>query len=148
MPINYSDYPSNWKDIRKDILERANHCCEWCGVKNYTYGYRNLDGEFVSEYTVGENIYDDAWWESQFGDDQEPKRIRIILTVAHLGIPKFPCDTGDKNDKMDCRYNNLVALCQKCHLNFDKKQHIENRQKTLQAKRDEAIEATGQLKLF
>ncbi len=37
MPINYNDYPSNWKtEIRPRILERAGHRCELCGVKNYT----------------------------------------------------------------------------------------------------------------
>lgn len=36
MPINYNDYPSNWKtEIRPRILERANHCCEECGAENY-----------------------------------------------------------------------------------------------------------------
>ena len=36
MPINYADYPDNWNEIRERILKRANHCCEHCGVPNYT----------------------------------------------------------------------------------------------------------------
>lgn len=36
MPIDYSDYPSNWKtEIRPAILNRANNRCEICGAKNY-----------------------------------------------------------------------------------------------------------------
>ena len=39
MPINYSRYPKNWNDLRKQVLERANHCCEECGIPNYSiYG--------------------------------------------------------------------------------------------------------------
>ena len=34
-PENKKRYPSNWKDIRKDILERANNKCEFCGIENY-----------------------------------------------------------------------------------------------------------------
>jgi len=35
MPIDYSEYPPNWKEIRKRILDRANNCCEFCGIPNY-----------------------------------------------------------------------------------------------------------------
>ncbi len=28
MPCNYSLYPSDWKEIRARILERAHYCCE------------------------------------------------------------------------------------------------------------------------
>ena len=34
MPINYKDYPKNWKDIRKLVLQRAGNKCELCGAKN------------------------------------------------------------------------------------------------------------------
>jgi 5-methylcytosine-specific restriction endonuclease McrA len=39
MPIKKEDrsrYPSNWKDIRQDILARADNKCEFCGIENYT----------------------------------------------------------------------------------------------------------------
>jgi 5-methylcytosine-specific restriction endonuclease McrA len=36
MPIDYSNYPPDWKTrIRPDILERAGHRCEFCGIGNY-----------------------------------------------------------------------------------------------------------------
>lgn len=41
MPIDYKNYPDNWKDIRNDILIRAKNCCEGsprypnCNVPNY-----------------------------------------------------------------------------------------------------------------
>ncbi len=36
-PENKSRYPKDWNTvIRPAILERANHCCENCGVANYS----------------------------------------------------------------------------------------------------------------
>jgi len=40
-PENKKRYPKNWKQIREEVLERANHCCEGspkypdCRVANY-----------------------------------------------------------------------------------------------------------------
>ncbi len=41
---------------------------------------------------------------------------KVILTVAHVD-----------HDKNNNRFDNLAALCQKCHLNHDLPQHINNR---------------------
>jgi 5-methylcytosine-specific restriction endonuclease McrA len=41
---------------------------------------------------------------------------KVILTVAHI----------DRN-KNNNRFNNLAALCQRCHLNHDRKHHIRKR---------------------
>ena len=35
MPINYKDYPHDWKEIRIEILLRANNRCELCNAENY-----------------------------------------------------------------------------------------------------------------
>jgi hypothetical protein len=42
--------------------------------------------------------------------------VRIVLTVAHLN-----------HDPRDNREENLKALCQWCHLNYDKLHHAETR---------------------
>ena len=34
-PENRKRYPANWKEIRKDILKRADNKCEFCGIENY-----------------------------------------------------------------------------------------------------------------
>ncbi len=48
MPIDYRTYPANWKKkIRPAVLARADHCCERCGVRNYSVDHRNSRGEFV-----------------------------------------------------------------------------------------------------
>lgn len=49
----------------------------------------------------------------------------VTLAVAHLGATKDDGTPGDKHDKADCRDVNLAALCQRCHLNFDRKDHLE-----------------------
>ena len=44
--------------------------------------------------------------------DVLPKQIAIVLTIAHLN-----------HTPEDCRPENLCALCQKCHLNYDQEYH-------------------------
>lgn len=44
---------------------------------------------------------------------------KVILTVAHLN-----------HTPMDCRDENLKALCQKCHLTYDAQHHAQNAAKT------------------
>lgn len=41
---------------------------------------------------------------------------KVVLTVAHI----------DRN-KANNRFSNLAALCQRCHLKHDMKQHVDNR---------------------
>jgi len=40
---------------------------------------------------------------------------RVILTVAHLN-----------HDEVDCRPENLKAMCQRCHLRYDRELHKHN----------------------
>ena len=53
-PENKKLYPRNWKEIRENILKRANNCCEFCGVENYSIVQR------------------------------KDKKVKIVLTIAHL----------------------------------------------------------------
>jgi 5-methylcytosine-specific restriction endonuclease McrA len=53
-------YPKNWKEIRQRILERANDCCEFCGVPNHSW---------VSKISEADGL--DCGY-------------RIVLTIAHL----------------------------------------------------------------
>lgn len=41
---------------------------------------------------------------------------KVILTVAHID-----------RDKDNNKFDNLAALCQRCHLNHDRSDHINNR---------------------
>mgnify|MGYP006322693029 CR=1 FL=1 len=107
MPIDYKKYPSNWKtEIRPAILKRADNRCEFCGVDNYSIGFRNSEGVFVKT-------------------DKHIRKlscftIKIVLTIAHLN-----------HDINDNRYENLKALCQKCHNQLDAPYRASNRKNKL-----------------
>ena len=57
---------------------------------------------------------------------------KVILTTAHLNHTPEECDD-----------DNLKAMCQGCHLHYDKDHHAETRAATRAA----ALEAAGQLAL-
>jgi hypothetical protein len=70
----------------------------------------------------------------------------VVLTVAHLGAPRDDGSPGDKHDKSDCRDVNLAALCQRCHLNFDREDHLA-RQRLNRLKRHVTLRKPVQLAL-
>lgn len=112
MPINYKDYPPNWKsEIRPAILERANNCCEDCGVENYAIIHRYGKGKNDWQYWP-EGMLSEAW------DADGKKATKIVLTIAHLDHDKLNHDVA---------LDRLKALCQKCHLTYDIKHHTNNR---------------------
>jgi len=51
---------------------------------------------------------------------------KVVLTVAHID-----------HDKTNNRFNNLAALCQRCHLRHDLKQHVQNRKYGRNWKKDQ-----------
>jgi hypothetical protein len=124
MPIDYKKYPTNWKSkIRPEILKRAKNKCEQCGVKNLEYGYRDPDGEFYTcQETMdmlentGYDIFSEELSNQSFKDGNPKPPIRIVLTIAHMD-----------HNILNNDYNNLKALCQRCHLNHDKIIHLEKR---------------------
>ena len=73
---------------------------------------------------------------------------RVVLTVAHLGVDLPDGSPGDKRNKMDCRPENLAALCQRCHLRYDIDEHVENSRVTRSLKRHQAASEAGQLRLW
>lgn len=73
---------------------------------------------------------------------------KVILTVHHMGVPKPDGTPGDPHDKMDCREENLVALCQGCHLRADLPIHMVHARATRIRRRLERAIAAGQLVLF
>ena len=107
-PENKKLYPKNWQQIRADILKRANNKCEFCGVENHKLGFR-MDGVFVE---IDKEKAPDL--EKRFNC----KFFKIVLTIAHL-------DHNPENNAPE----NLRALCQKCHLNYDIEHHKETRRK-------------------
>jgi len=99
MPIDYNKYPKNWKtEIRPRILKRAENKCEFCGVENYS---------FVFSSKINNKTY---WSKDKLSDTS--KKVKVILTIAHL-------DHDSRNENI--QDDRLKALCQLCHLNYDRK---------------------------
>lgn len=115
MPCDYSTFPANWTtEIRPAILRRADSCCEWCGAPNGMLARR-------LKYNPGVRVY--AWhkqdWDAASGDEWSAA-FKVVLTIAHLDQ-----DRTNNNPK------NLMALCQRCHLMFDRhvRRILENERK-------------------
>jgi 5-methylcytosine-specific restriction endonuclease McrA len=130
MPIDYNNYPPNWKtEIRPAIMQRANSKCEFCGVLNYKFIIRGvLNGDDC--YQDDDGIIYDANNSKVIGSDilgeihPTNKMIKVVLTIAHLN-----------HDVTDNRHENLKALCQRCHNLYDAAYRKENRSKTIQNKK-------------
>jgi hypothetical protein len=121
-------YGNEWRKIvRPRILARAENKCEDCGAPNYqtvlrTFGWWTPAGRDASEFKHLHKKIKLPWRHA--GTDlqmsifpHEPCHwAHIVLTVAHLNHTP-----GDDRDE------NLKALCQWCHLNYDREHHKETR---------------------
>lgn len=91
------------------------------------------------------------WCGAVNGEPHPVTGSKVVLTCAHLGITKPDGTPGDKADKMDCRPENLAALCQRCHLNYDRPEILATQAVNRETKRlvelDNQIQA-GQLGLW
>lgn len=114
MPCDYSKYPANWfTEIRPRILARADNRCERCGLENHAYVVRGEGASIL--FSSKEKC--DVLLALTIANGL--KCTKIVLTIAHVG--------ETKHDKMDCRDEVLLALCQRCHLLEDMDEHKRNR---------------------
>lgn len=140
-PENMTRYPGGsiaskeWLEIRQEVLERAGHKCEQCGVPDRTTVTRVKAPGF--EHWISEDGYvydaDTGKYIGMVRESELPngKFCRIVLTIAHL-------DHDPTNNGVPGQRDNVKALCQRHHLAWDAKHHAEQRNRTLQAKRDAA----------
>jgi hypothetical protein len=113
MPIDYKRYPPNWKTvIRPATLERDNHKCKFCGLKNGQIVFSSWVGKkkewFDTEDKLRATVKEQGL--IQFALD---KPVKVVLTIAHL-------DHDETN--FNVSYDRLAALCQLCHLRYDAKE--------------------------
>lgn len=116
MPIDYSKYPPNWKtEIVPRILKRANNKCEQCGLENHSYVWsvkRHGKSSWHKDKTYAECL--PATIEMHNGRlIDNPKKVKVVLTVAHLNHDETNHNVKDED---------LKALCQLCHLRYDAKE--------------------------
>ncbi len=105
MPIRPSEkarYPKDWRLISLEVRERAEGRCE-CVEECGLHPW----GRCVERQ--GRKAF--------FAKGQ------IILTVAHLDHVPENCGTPGKRD-------NLKAMCQRCHLRYDREHHAETSRET------------------
>jgi len=112
-----------WEATRLRILTRAGNKCEQCHAPNATVIYRGKGGHWCRR--PGLYRWISPWgYRLPHGTITHFHAVLIVLTIAHLNhIP------GDDRDE------NLLALCQWCHLNYDKLHHKETRSERKDAAR-------------
>jgi 5-methylcytosine-specific restriction endonuclease McrA len=137
MPIDYKKYPKNWKEISRAVVGRALSRCELCGAPNHTEVLRpELYNEFYALKWYMQEYDKDCYVDHKFHApvidpySVNMKKSKVILTVHHIDF-----------DKTNNTRENLIALCQKCHLRLDLGHHMKNAKKTRAKKKT----ASGQM---
>ena len=117
-------YGREWHTvIRPRILKRARDRCEQCRIPNHETAWRVGASWRVPRQT---------WWRDEGGRCTRLispptgwlRKVRIVLTIAHLN-----------HDPADNRDENLMALCQWCHLHHDRAHHKDTRRGRKDARR-------------
>ena len=117
MPCDYSKYPDNWKtEIVPRILERAGHKCENCGLKN---GQSVWSVQVYVKTLFGKYGYRSIWFSKRNDANRlqnigsTPKKVKVILTVAHLDHDE------DNPDVQDDRLRRQILPADVGHLRRD-----------------------------
>jgi len=116
-------YPIDWRELSAAIrFKRAKGRCEHCGRPH---------GRIVK------HLGDGRWWDEERAtwrcgkgrvvrplpkpepESQTARTTRVILATAHLD-----------HDPTNNRFGNLKALCQRCHMIHDRKEHVRRRRLT------------------
>ena len=120
MPINPDlrhHYPPNWRELAAHIkFERTGGHCEWCD-RPHGEGVGVIKACGWLDPATGARF--DEWGRShgayQASDWPDGRFATTILTCAHLD------QNPAHNDPA-----NLAALCPRCHLRHDRKQHLQS----------------------
>ncbi len=116
-------YPIDWKQLSAVIrFERAKGKCQSCGRPH---------GKIV--YHLG----DGRWWdpERQIRRDGEGRRVRgaeVLDLLTQVRPTRVVLATAHRDhDPTNNSPRNLVAFCQRCHLQHDRQEHRRRRWLTL-----------------
>lgn len=131
MPCDYSRYPKDWKAIRAEVLERAGHRCEQCGVRNHDHVWRGTAGGRPVYQIATLEVYDavtgellcDTGLDIDMDAPYADKLTKVVLTISHTDHDVT--NNGSPGDRP-----NLRALCQRCHLAHDADVHRANARAT------------------
>jgi hypothetical protein len=118
-PENRDRYPADWPAIRARILARATEAdrvLPRCECRGECGRRTHAPGRCPNVQHL-----------PAYGTGST-----VVLTVAHLN-----------HEPEDCRDENLRAMCQGCHLHYDREHHARTRAETIRRAREQA----GQLEL-
>jgi hypothetical protein len=106
-------YPIDWKELSVQVrFHRAAGRCERCGRPHRTFVLQAADGRWRALEGEEEVWRDDRGRRAPPPPPGEVMRRWILLGTAHLD-----------HDPTNSRPRNLAALCQRCHLRHDRKEH-------------------------
>lgn len=109
-PEERARYPEDWDAISRAIKDRAGWRCECegeCGGVLHLAFVASMASEYPGIPPRCLNLH---------GGDSVWSGARVVLTTAHLDHQPENCDPA-----------NLRAMCQACHLNYDREHHAETR---------------------
>ncbi len=137
MPMKTHLYPPYWKQFSEYIrFERAGNRCEKCRIPNGYLKYMS-DALTMPEVVHPEDAHT-LWHLESWLVDCDYKVTKIVLTTAHLDRESDGICKCEKLTGLKCANPaHVLAMCQRCHLIYDKAKHLKNRLETL-AKRNDA----------
>jgi hypothetical protein len=118
---------AGWPATRRPILDRAQWCCERCGVPHRAYIWRGPNGVWIDQTSgvfiePGELLVDlrppieRGVVVENDPDPRDGHLARVKIGVAHRN-----------HNPADNRHENLAAWCGWCHLDHDQQRHRETR---------------------
>lgn len=125
MPIDYKKYPKNWiSEIRPRIMKRAKNICEFDGCdfkhKEYVWAvrYKGKTTGWFRDFNEANKYPKTIESRKNYKTGKteiipNPKKVKVILTIAHLDHDETNLNVKDER---------LKAGCQLCHLRYDAKE--------------------------
>lgn len=123
-PENKARYPKDWPEISRRIrFDRAKGRCEKCGAPHGRLIARGAGADAGTYMLANGDVFcattGEARGNARASEYDTARCVVVVLTVAHL-------DHQPEN----CADDNLLALCQRCHLSYDAGLHAANAART------------------
>lgn len=130
--MNPQDYPPDWRRVSLAVRLRSGSRCECHGECGADHAHeRDRDGVFPGTSLDGRCAAVNSW-------PHPITRSLVVLTVAHLW--RGPCAEHHAAGVKCGDPSHLLAMCQRCHLAYDRELHTANARANRRRRR-----ATGDL---
>lgn len=135
MPMDRSEYPTDWDTIAAAVRDRSLGRCECrgeCGIDH------ERDPIVWDDFEGDDPLDHSPRCLAEHGRGHPVTSSRVVLTAAHLW--RGPCAAHHKAGVKCGDASHLKAMCQRCHLAYDREQHVANARRNRRARK-----ATGDL---